>query len=511
MRVSMKQYLLIVIIVLGGMMSFHSDADAKIKQANVSGQFYPDSAEALSSQIEAFFSEVGDVAYNPNARVVIAPHAGYVYSGAVAAYGYKAVSRNDYNTIVIFSPSHYYNFEGFSVGLFEGFQTPLGSVRVDEAFARRLQEKNDKVIFEPNAFEREHALEVQIPFLQKTFNDFKIVPIVFGRSQFQDLQDFARTLSEVIGDRKDVLIVVSTDMSHFHDDTTARKMDRQTIQAVEDLQAQRLFKACHLGTMELCGVYPVVTALNYAKLTGLDQVDILKYAHSGDVSGDMNRVVGYFSAVIYREADATGEKDVSHQTQTETKSQTNNDQGLTPERKKRLIEIARQTIHSYITEGKKISVQENDDRLHAEEGAFVTLHKHGQLRGCIGNIMGQGPLYLTVRDMAIAAATQDPRFPPVTEAELDQIDIEISVLSKPREVNDPDEIVMGKHGVIVSGGLFHRGVFLPQVADSTGWDRDMFLSQLCSQKAGLPPDAWKDPKTKLEIFTATVFSEKDHE
>jgi len=139
----------------------------------------------------------------------------------------------------------------------------------------------------------------------------------------------------------------------------------------------------------------------------------------------------------------------------------------------------------------------------------VTLHKRKMLRGCIGNIVARGPLYLTVRDMAIAAATQDPRFPAVTKEELDQLDVEISVLSRPRRCRDVNEIKMGTHGVIVRKGIFHQGVFLPQVATETGWTREEFLSNLCMHKAGLPPDAWKDPKTHIEIFTADVFSEQD--
>ena len=156
-----------------------------------------------------------------------------------------------------------------------------------------------------------------------------------------------------------------------------------------------------------------------------------------------------------------------------------------------------------------MDVKEADARLSWEEGAFVTLHKNGNLRGCIGNIIGRKPLYQTVRDMAISSATQDPRFPPVTSDELDDIDVEVSVLSKPKVIASVDEIELGVHGVIVSQGPFHSGVFLPQVAEETQWTKEEFLSHLCSQKANLPADCWKDQKTKIEIFTADVFSETD--
>ena len=174
-----------------------------------------------------------------------------------------------------------------------------------------------------------------------------------------------------------------------------------------------------------------------------------------------------------------------------------------------LLDIARKTIDLYVRAGRKMEVGDVDPRLALNEGAFVTIHKNGQLRGCIGNIVTRKPLYVTVRDMAIAAATEDPRFPKVQPEELGQIDVEVSVLSLPRVIQDVGEIELGTHGVIVSKGPLHYGVFLPQVAEETNWTKEEFLSQLCAQKAHLPPGAWKDPGTKIEVFTADVFSEKE--
>jgi len=171
-----------------------------------------------------------------------------------------------------------------------------------------------------------------------------------------------------------------------------------------------------------------------------------------------------------------------------------------------ILSVARNSIEIFVKTGKVLDVSLKDARLKEIEGAFVTIRMHGALRGCIGNIIGQEALYLTVRDMAIAAASQDPRFNPLTIEELNGIDLEISVLSKPRRVKDASEIQLGRDGVIVSQGN-HQGVFLPQVAADTGWSKEEFLSQLCSQKAGLPPDAWKDPGTALYVFTAEVFFE----
>ena len=180
---------------------------------------------------------------------------------------------------------------------------------------------------------------------------------------------------------------------------------------------------------------------------------------------------------------------------------------LNSEQKKELLNIARKTVETYVREKKIPDFKETDQDLLRQEGAFVTLHKNGELRGCIGNIIGIQPLWSTVRDMAVESSSRDPRFEPVSSGELKDIKIEISVLSQPKRVQDINEIKMGTHGVIVKKGL-NGGVFLPQVATETGWSRDEFLSNLCAQKAGLPADAWKDKKTELYIFTAQVFGEE---
>jgi AmmeMemoRadiSam system protein A len=175
--------------------------------------------------------------------------------------------------------------------------------------------------------------------------------------------------------------------------------------------------------------------------------------------------------------------------------------------RKRLLEIARQSMEGYIKTGEKPDFREKDEILNKEMGAFVTLHKNGNLRGCIGNIIGKGPLYATVSDMSVQSATADPRFNAVSKEELDKIDIEISVLSPLERVYDPDKIIMGKHGVLVKSA-FRSGVYLPQVATETGWSRDEFMDSLCFQKAGLPIDSWKKGGCEIYIFNAEVFGEK---
>ena len=470
-------------------------ADDSVKTPNVSGQFYSADPEKLASDIATFLNNAVVEPPNGKIEILISPHAGYVYSGPVAAFGYKAIRGKPYKTVVIIALSHYSDFEGFSIWPNGAFETPLGKIDVDGEFAKSLMEQNGRVKIFKETFTREHSLETQLPFLQTVLRDFKIVPILTGRPNFDDCMGLASALNGVIGKRDDVLIIVSTDMSHYHDDETAKKMDEKAIQDIRSLDAENLWKGIGERKKELCGFPGVATALLYAKLRGMNKVNVLKYANSGDITDDRDRVVGYSSVVFTKE----GEEEMKNE---------NQEAGfLTKEQKQRLIEIARKAIESYIKERKVPDFKESDPRLSYPEGAFVTIHTHGALRGCIGNVIGRGPLFLTVRDMAISSATNDPRFPPLKKEELGDIDIEVSVLSEPRTASI-DEIAMGTHGVIVSQGV-HHGLFLPQVATETGWSREEFLSQLCAQKAGLPADAWKDPATKIEVFTAQVFSEKD--
>ena len=469
--------------------------DSNLKEPNVSGQFYPGDPKELSRAVELFLSSA-PVKPRAKVKILIAPHAGYAYSGAVAGYSYKAVAQEHFSTIILIGPSHFYDFEGISVWKEGGFKTPLGEIDVDREFAGALLNADGRFAFRPEVFEREHSLEVQMPFLQKTFSGFKIVPILMGRPDYKICQSLAAALDRLIAEREDVLIVVSTDMSHYHPGTFARAMDHKTLAIIRAVDPEGLWNQCLLRESELCGFTSAVTGLLYARARGIKTAEILNYANSGDVTGDTSRVVGYSSVVFTQNGASSSEKN----------SDQNENEALTPAHKKRLLEIAADTIKTYTEQGARLSVEETDPRLQKEEGAFVTIRKQGQLRGCIGRILGEGTLYLTVRDMAIAAASQDPRFPALTKDELKDIDVEISVLSVPETITDVNQIQMGVHGVIVGRGL-NRGLFLPQVATETGWTREQFLSELCVEKAGLPADCWKEPGTRLEVFRAEVFSE----
>lgn len=458
----------------------------EVKKAVVAGAFYPDSSVVLAGQVDRYLREANPQRIEGEIVALISPHAGYVYSGPVAAFGYKAISDRKYDTVVIIGPSHHVSFDGVSI-LERGFyETPLGKVEIDSEFAKELIKfKKSVIYFYPQAYEEEHSVEVQIPFLQRSSKDFKIVTLIMGNISYKTCKDLSEALvSAIRKSNKKVLILASTDMSHYYSYNDAVLKDQVTLSEILNFDAERLAEKISKGECELCGVAPVLATLLAGKGLGANKISLLKYANSADTAGDKSRVVGYGSLVIYREEERM----------------------LNAEQKIRLLEIARKTIEDYVKENRDPQFTETDSELLKEKGAFVTLRKGEDLRGCIGNIIGRGPLYLTVRDMAIASATEDPRFSPVTAKELKDIKIEISVLSKPKRIAGVDEIRLGEHGVIIKQGL-RSGVFLPQVALETGWTKEEFLSNLCSHKAGLPADAWKDKNTEIYIFTAQVFEE----
>ncbi|MDO8674704.1 MAG: AmmeMemoRadiSam system protein B [Candidatus Omnitrophota bacterium] len=479
---------------LAWMLAVPAQAASTTKSPNVAGQFYSADPGQLFTDITALKSKTGPVPDDRKVQVLIVPHAGYAYSGGVAAYGYNAVARDQYSTIVILAPSHFFPFEGVSVWPQGGFKTPLGVVDVDEPFAQALIKEDAAFRFLPEVFEQEHALEVQLPFIQSTFSGVKIVPILMGQplraygpygpeADLGVCERLAKALDKIIGTRQDVLVIASSDMSHHHDYDFAVRMDGGTLEALRREDASALFKGCLTGQMEMCGFVPVTTALLYARLRGLDDAQVLKYANSGDVTGDKTRVVGYSSTIISKKPGSAP---------------------LSRAQKGRLLAIARQTVEQFVRTGYAPDFDEKDPRLNQVQGAFVTLKEHGRLRGCIGIFIGEKPLSQTVRDMAVAAASQDPRFAPVTPGELKDIEVEVSVLSVPQQVKDASMIELGKHGVIVSDGAGRQGVFLPQVAAEIG-NKEQFLSRLCSEKAELSADCWKDRSVSLYTFTADVF------
>lgn len=470
----------------------------EVKYPNAAGTFYPGDSVELSRMIDGFLEAAKPEPVQGDIFALISPHAGLGFSGQTASLGYKLVIGREYKTVVVIGPSHSYGFSGVSVYPEGVFRTPLGDLEVDKVFAQKLLNKDSGISFEARAFEREHSIEVQLPFLQEVLSGFKIVPIVMGDCTLSECQKLAGLLKDAIGERKDVLVVASSDMAHRYDFEEVEKIDKLTLFSLEKMDSQGLYYGFREQRLEMCGMLPVVTAIILAKESGYNKLKVLGYTNSAIVTGKKNKgiwTVGYASCLIDQEKKAclpAGREKTM----------------LNKEQRKKLLEIARSSIQAYLKTGKKLEVSETDPALLKENGAFVTLHEHGELKGCIGNLTGSQPLYLTIRDMAVESATGDFRFSAVTLAGLKNIEIEISVLSLLERVSSIDEIKMGTHGVLVKKG-FNSGVFLPQVAAETGWTKEEFLSNLCSHKAGLPALAWQDKNTEIYKFSAEVFSEKE--
>lgn len=464
------------------------------------GQFYPVDKIQLKNKIEKYLLQTtpekkifGDV------KAIMVPHASYEFSGQAAAYGFKQLENKKINTVVIICNSHSTYFPGIAIDENDAWQTPLGLVEINHELADKLVSSDKAIKYDGEVHEsNDQALEVQLPFLQTVLKDnFKIVPILFGNTHDDSYKKLAKALTDNLGEND--IIVISTDMSHYPAYKEANKIDKETLNIIKTLDINKLENQVkNIASQNiageqtiLCGIDGVKTIMEIANSSNW-QAEILKYANSGNSSyGDKDSVVGYGAMAF-----------------SQIKSKEKNT--LSKEQEKILLEIAKQTIESYVREKKIPEFNIKDERLQKKEGAFVTLHKNGQLRGCIGQIIpSQKPLWQIVRDMAIAAASQDYRFNPVTPDELDKINYEVSVLSEAKTINNWQDIKLGQHGVIVQKDK-RSGVFLPQVAEETGWNLEKFLSQLCSQKAGLPPDCYKKTgDIELKVFTAQVFSEKD--
>ncbi len=484
-----------------------------VREPVVAGSFYPEEPSDLRKTVEKYFKRSDPKELKGEVMALVSPHAGYVYSGPVAAYGYKLISGSRYRTVVVISPSHTEYF-GFS-SVFNGraYVTPLGEILVDTEVATRIASADNGIRLSSKGHlgspmgRGEHSLEVQLPFLQAALGDFKLVPIVMGDQSEENVNALAAAISSALENVKG-LIVASSDLSHFHDGKTAKRLDQVFVSHLKELDSAGLYEALAAKETEACGGGPVIAAIRAATRMGADSCRILNYAHSGNVTGDNSNVVGYVSAAIFRSpANAGEELEASEESGASGSSASAFESRLTSEDQVFLLKLARSAIISNFDESVEPPDVPESAILREKRGAFVTLRKDGRLRGCIGYIEAVKPLWETIFEMAEAAAFKDYRFDPVKASEVDDLSIEISVLSPIRELEDPSKVSVGDHGLIITRGA-NRGLLLPQVPTEWGWEREEFLGQTCL-KAGLPRDSWKMPGTRIEVFTADIFSERE--
>ena len=478
--------------------------ERKVRKPAVAGQFYSADPVALRKEIESYLEEAGkDDRPAGEIVAIVSPHAGYMYSGGVAAHGYRLVRGKEYETVVVIAPSHVEYFEFCSVFEGDAYLTPLGEIPIDRKTSDLLASKHKLIMksVRGHSFDRlgrgEHSLEVQLPFLQVSLGEFELVPIVMGSQDYNCIRALGETLGEILSG-KNALIVASTDLSHFHSDSRAKDLDGVFIKALEEFVPEELHESVRDKKTEACGGGPTVAAMIAAKMLGADECIVLDYATSGDITGDKGSVVGYVSAAMVRSPGSSRSSESKSSQKSPSADDGSFDIGLTPDDKAFLLRLARRTIESSFGEKSSDLTPRNSTVLDSPRGAFVTLSKKGKLRGCIGYIEAVKPLRETIAEMASSAAFKDWRFPPLREPELEEIEIEISVLSPLRRIDDPSIIEVGKHGIIISRGS-NRGLLLPQVAVELGWDRKTFLRQTCI-KAGLPEDAWTKDGTSIDIF-----------
>lgn len=449
------------------------------------GTWYPGKEKELKETIAGFLK-------NARAEVhgeifgLISPHAGYAYSGPVAAYAYKSVEGMEFDDVIVVGPSHRHAFYGASVDTSAGRQTPLGTIDYDVELGKKVIAANKGISYEPAAHDVEHSVEIQMPFIQFVLKKFKALEIIMGTQDYQTCEMLSKAIVKATRGRK-VLIVASSDLSHYRSQKEAEGLDNMVVDAVAKFDPQLLHNRLSTGTCEACGGGPMITVMLVARELGATRSKPLYYATSGDITGDHSQVVGYMAAVFYKES----------------KVKIGVDLGFSESEKNLLREIARASIEGAVRGQQVPEPQGVTEKLKEPYGIFVTIKKDGDLRGCIGRYIGDRPLYQLCQQMARAAALQDPRFSPITADELDDLKIEISVLTPMQRLYNKNEIVIGRDGLFLQKGMY-GGLLLPQVPVEQGWDVDEFLVHTC-YKAGLPVDSLKSKDVEIYRFSAEVF------
>jgi AmmeMemoRadiSam system protein B/AmmeMemoRadiSam system protein A len=480
----------------------------KVRPPEVAGSFYPADPQVLGKTVDGLLAKANPQQPQGELISLSVPHAGYEFSGQVAAYAFALLKGRKFARVVVISPCHIEAFPFSSVYDGDAYSTPLGTIPVDKEFAKKLVGQSSLIQFSERGHGEvngrgEHSLEVELPFLQRTLGEFKLVPIVMGDQNHDLERALGVALAKLIqAEHKkagagspqpgDTLIVASSDLSHYHPYDEAVRLDHKVLNAITEWDYFNMSQNFERRIWEACGGGPIVAMMIAAERLGANRAQVLKYANSGDVTGDKSRVVGYGAVAYTRESGKSRDKASAF--------------SLSGREKEALLKIAKESVYSAVKERKIYQCSSGGlAALEQDRGAFVTLKEKGELRGCIGYIAPMKPLCLTVRDVAAAAALEDPRFRPVEFRELPLLEYEVSVLSPLRRVTDIKQIKVGKHGLVMRRGD-REGLLLPQVPVEEHWGLTTFLEQTCV-KAGLPRDTWKDPDTDIFMFSALVFGD----
>ncbi len=422
------------------------------RQAVVAGQFYPARPGQLREMIE---SMVDSSAAREEVIGLVSPHAGYIYSGPVAGATLSRVKLKD--TVVILGPKHTGYGQPFSIMTEGSWTTPLGEVEIDTKLAEAILGASHYLQVDEMAHRYEHSIEVQLPFLQYFKPDIRLVPIMLTHAAANIYREIGQAVAQAIRDlNRKVVIIASSDMTHYESQDSAKRKDTQAIEAILKLDEDELLKRVEALDITMCGYAPAASLLVAAKELGATGAELVRYQTSGDTSGDYSAVVGYAGIII--------KGPESHP----------------------IVKLAQQTVESYVKQGKTIAPPDQlTPEMSAQAGVFVSIHKFGELRGCIGTFEPQqANVALEVITNAISSATRDPRFPPIAPSELEDLDFSVDVLTSPLPAENKDELDLKRYGVIVAAG-WRRGLLLP---DLEGVDTVEQQLEICRLKAGISPN-----------------------
>lgn len=466
-----------------------------VRKAFWAGRFYPAEANALLRQIDGFSRKAGQTPLTlppkKRLRALILPHAGHIYAGLVAAHASRVLSLGQFQTVIVMGPDHRVGFPNGAISVARAYQTPLGLIELSPK-AHQLRQQSFLFSAQPTSDRLEHSIEVVLPFLQRFLGDFELIPIVMGAGSTAAMAD---TIASVLD--AGTLLVVSSDLSHFLAYDKAVSTDKETIEWILGLNLAKLKE----NPDRACGTYPLRVLITLARRNHWQPM-LLYYNNSGDTAGDRQRVVGYAAIAFYEETQMT--------TETSSKNRFSAQQGQV------LVRIARQELIKALKPKKAAKLKKDGPDETAAPcfklklGTFVTLTKEGQLRGCIGNLTASESVVAGVKQNALNAAFHDPRFRALTAGELENVEIEVSVLTEPKPLDfeDGDDLIAklrpNLDGVIIRKG-FASATFLPQV-----WEQlpqpESFLSHLC-QKAGLPADCWRNTDITVLTYQVQYFHE----
>lgn len=477
------------------------DKDAKVRPMAVAGSFYPAQKDSIKELMDSYFTPYAKIEAKKQIAAIIVPHAGYIFSGAVAASAFAQIPTDKkFDHIFLIGPSHHVYLDGASINSeFDYYATPFEDAKVDIELCKQLIRDHQVFVYNAQAHEKEHCLEVQLPFLQYRMKEMApIIPIIIGTQSLETIEKIAKALKPYFNEKN--LFVISSDFSHYPSYSDAKEVDERTGRAIENGKLDEFMDALEYNKDEhiknlatsACGESAIALLLYLTQQDKNIQINHLLYRNSGDSQyGGKEEVVGYHAFTFVRKKEI------------ETKASFT----LTEKERYALLNIARNSILNELNRQQEPSCPKDElsETLKMKCGAFVTLYEDGHLRGCIGHFGNDTPLYRIIEEMAKAAAFQDPRFTPLQRHELENINIEISVLSPLKKIHSINEFDYGKEGIYISKGR-RSGTFLPQVAQETHWTKEEFLGHCARDKAGLSWDGWKD--AELYTYKAIIFKEE---